>query len=92
MCAIVVQKSSAMAFKNKKTQIMNLSELLHKRILIATKERSYGEQTVSEFLILEISPSQNWIKVQDMNGRKYWKHSSTVTPIEVLLVLEKSPK
>jgi hypothetical protein len=71
---------------------MNLSELLHKRVLVAEKERGYNsKQTVEEIKILEISPSGNWVKTQNMNGNKYWKHSSDIVPMEVLASLETKP-
>jgi len=71
---------------------MNVTELLHKRILITVNERGYSsKQTVEEVKILEIAPSGNWIKVQNMDGRKYWKHTSDVVPIEILANLEVKP-
>ena len=71
---------------------MQFKDLLHKRILVSRKARSYGtEQIVEELKILEIAPSGNWIKVMDMNARKYWKHYSDITPIEVLAMVEKRP-
>lgn len=68
---------------------MNIHELLHKRILVSEKERGYSsKQTLEEIKILEISPSGNWVKIQNMNGNKYWKHSSDIVPIEVLSSLD----
>ena len=70
---------------------MEIHELLHKRILTLSKER-YGERkTVEELKILEISPSGNWTKVQNMNGNKYWVHSSDIVPVEVLAKIEIKP-
>lgn len=64
---------------------MNIQELLHKRILVAENERGYSSnKTVKEIKILEISPSGNWVKIQNDNGNKYWLHSSDVIPVEVL--------
>ena len=71
---------------------MKLEELLHKRILVIQKERGYSPtQTVEELKILEISPTGNFVKIQNMNGNKYWRHSSDLVPIEVLLSLETKP-
>jgi hypothetical protein len=71
---------------------MNISELLYKRVLVAEKERSYNsKQTVEEIKILEISPSGDWVKIQNMNGNKYWKHSSDIVPIEILASIETKP-
>ena len=71
---------------------MNLQDLVHKRILVVEKERGYSsKQTVEELKILEVSPSGNYVKTQNMNGNKYWKHSSDIIPIEVLASLETKP-
>lgn len=69
---------------------MTIIHLLHKRVLVAEKENSYSnKKTVKEIKILEISPSQNWVKIQGDNGSKYWVHYSDITPIEVLEFLNK---
>lgn len=69
---------------------MTISDLLHKRVLVAEKENSYGSQkTVKEIKVLEISPSKNWVKIQNDRGNKYWKHYSDIVPIEVLEGLNK---
>ena len=69
-----------------------IKDLVHKRVLVSEKESRYSrDQIVKEILIMEVSPSGNFTKVRDMDGRRYWKHTSEITPIEVLLNLEKSP-
>jgi hypothetical protein len=72
---------------------MTAQDFLHKRILVTIKKRmNYSEvQTVEEIKILEVSPSGNWIKTQDMDGRKYWKHYADLVIVEVLQTLEKNP-
>jgi len=72
---------------------MNIQDLLHKRVLVAEKERGYSSsnKTVKEIKILEIAPSGNWVKIMNDNGNKYWLHSSDITPIEVLSSLEHKP-
>jgi len=69
----------------------HISELVHKRILVAEKEQSFSHKsTVVELKILEVSPSQNWVKVQNTFGQKYWKPVGDIVPIEVLAsVLDK---
>jgi len=63
----------------------NIQDLLHKRILVATKDTGYRQSsTVEEVKILEISPSGNWIKIQNQNGAKIWKSAADVVPIEIL--------
>ena len=68
-----------------------MKKLLGKRILIAEK-RGYGPGTVYEYKILEVSPSEKFVKVMDDNGRKYWKNSVDITPIEILEQKEPYPK
>lgn len=69
-----------------------IKDLVHKRVLVVENARiGSRDQVVQEVLIMEVSPSGNFTKIRDMNGRKYWKHTSDVTPIEVLLNLETSP-
>lgn len=64
---------------------MTILDLLHKRILVTEKSNGYNSKTtVEEIKILEISPSGNWVKIQNMNGQKYWKNYSDINPIEVL--------
>lgn len=64
---------------------MDLTTVLHKRVLVAEKDRGFSnKQTVEEIKILEIAPSGNWIKIQNMNGNKYWRHVSDINVIEVL--------
>jgi len=72
---------------------MTIKDLLHKRLLVAEKEGRYSEnKTVKEIKLLEISPSNNWVKIMDDNGRKYWVHQSDIIPMEILTSLEKPPK
>jgi len=67
---------------------LNIQDLLHKRILVAEKQNSYSsEKIVKEIKILEISPSNSFVKIMNDNGNKYWKHSSDIIPIEILQAL-----
>jgi hypothetical protein len=79
------------AEKNKET-IMNMTEVLHKRVLVAEKTSHYGHSSsVTEFLIMEVSPSKNFVKIRDFNGRRYWRACVDIQVIEVLESLEKTP-
>lgn len=72
--------------------VENISDLLHKRILVAEKTGRYNEsQTLEELKILEISPSEKYIKIQNMNGQKFWKLSVDIKPIEILKISEVNP-
>lgn len=66
---------------------MRIFDLLYKRILVAERTGYASTQKVEEIKILEISPSGNWVKIQNMNGNKFWKSVSDITPIEVLAVI-----
>lgn len=64
---------------------MNIHELLNKRILVKNEKRQlFGNSEIIELIIIEISPSENWVKVRNMNGNKYWQLSSSLAVIEVL--------
>jgi len=76
-----------------KHNTMNLKELVHKRILVAEKQQGYNaKQTVEEYKILEVSPSGNFVKLQNMNGNKFWKTSADIIPIEILIETETKPR
>lgn len=66
---------------------MTVSELIGKRVLV--KGQHYGKTIVEEFKIIEISPSTEWIKVQNQYGNKYWKSKNDIFVVEVLLTIEK---
>jgi hypothetical protein len=71
---------------------MNLTHLLYRRVLMAAKRNGFDSTcTVEEFTILEISPSGKFIKIRNMDGRKYWKVISDIQIIETLETIEKSP-
>lgn len=72
---------------------MNIFDLLHKRILIVEKSGGFTQnQKIEEIEILEISPSGKWVKIQNMNGNKFWKMSSDIVPVEILFQIEEKPK
>ena len=72
---------------------MNIQELINKRCLLVGCG-GYNSQEVQEFKILEVSPSGQWVKIQSINGTKYWKPVTKVSLVEVLkdLVSEPRPK
>ena len=39
---------------------------------------------IEEYRILEISPSQEWVKLLDQNGRRFWKRINEVALLEFL--------
>lgn len=66
---------------------MVITELLNKRVLISKKE-GYGNPTVEEVKVLEVSPSGNWVKLMNINGNKYWRPVVNIALIETLIDLE----
>lgn len=60
-----------------------MEELLHKRILVVARGIGSNKE-IEELKVLEISPAKNWVKVMNLDGKKYWTHSSNITVIEVL--------
>lgn len=70
---------------------MKITELLNERVLITAKER-FGTNTVCEVKVLEISPSENWVKLMNIHGLKYWKPIADISLVEVLKKIEKCPK
>ena len=65
---------------------MNVSEILGKRVLAILGSSSYS-RTVQECKILEVSPSGNWVKVMNIDGRKFWYSIQNVQRVEVLIDL-----
>lgn len=72
---------------------MNIQELVNKRCLFSVGV-GYNNQEVQEMKILEVSPSGQWVKMQSINGTKFWKPVTKVSLVEVLkdLISEPCPK
>jgi len=74
---------------------MTLKELVGKRCLLRLADEKWrasnGDSNVDEYKILEVSNSQNWVRIQNVNGRKFWKAASNVAFIEQLVQFEKCP-
>lgn len=66
---------------------MEICELIGKRILVSEKD-SYRTVKITEVKVMEVSPSGNWTKIMDMNGRKYWRTTTEIALIEVLVDLK----
>lgn len=67
---------------------MNVSKLLGRRVLLKISGRSYGKQEVTEYKVLEVSPSGNWLKIQNIYGNKFWKPLQEVAFVEELQELD----
>jgi hypothetical protein len=70
-----------------------MKKFLYKRILVLVKSGRYYDKSVNaeELKVLEISPSGEWVKVMDQYGKKYWKDTGSIDPIEVLEEKEECP-
>ena len=71
---------------------MNIRDCIGKRCLLSVKESRYTPSQVSEFKIVEVSPSGNWVKLQNIYGNKFWSNTQTVSLVEELIQFEASPK
>lgn len=67
-------------------------ELIGKRCLLRVTTGSYLEKGVTEYRIVEISPSGNWVKLQNIYGNKYWKAICDVLFVEELIDLKAARK
>lgn len=70
---------------------MNILDLVGKRALLKINVSAYTRGDVQEYRVLEVSPSGNWAKLMDMNGRKYWKLLSDIGFVEELKTIERPP-
>ena len=62
-----------------------LSELIGKRVLIT--ERTFGymfSPDIHEVKIIEVSPSGEYMCVEDVNGSISWHHKDDIIILEVL--------
>lgn len=75
----------------KEVKRVELKNLLHQRILCGEKGGYHNSSTVfaQEYKVLEISPSNEWIKLQNLDGRKYWKRTAEIVLLEVLEIIQK---
>ena len=64
---------------------MNIRELVGKRILGKTTRSTYPRDAeISEYRVIEVSPSGNWVKLQNLYGSKFWKPVTDVSYVEEL--------
>jgi len=64
-----------------------IDNLIGKRCLIKETER-FGNKGITEVKFIELAPSRNWVKMMNSYGNKYWKATSEIQVIEVLLDLK----
>jgi hypothetical protein len=62
---------------------MDMNEYVGKRCLLIVAVK-FCSGVVEEFKVLELSPSGNWVKLMNLNGRKLWKALSEISFVELL--------
>lgn len=67
---------------------MNITDLLGKRCLLQVGIDPYKQRVITEFKILEISPSGNWVKLMNIHGNKFWRTVTEISFIEELIDLK----
>ena len=71
-----------------KKATMLITECLGKRCLLKVGNRfDFGSQ-VTEYRVLEISPSGGWVKLMNMYGNKFWKPLAELALVEILQDLD----
>lgn len=62
-----------------------MNDLVGKRMLLTVgPTRGWSAKTVEEYKILEISPSGNWVKLQNIHGNKFWRARAEIAVVEEL--------
>lgn len=68
---------------------MNITQLIGKRCLLKIgSSSSWNRQEVTEYRVLEISPSGNWVKLMNIHGSKFWKPVTECSLVEELTELK----
>ena len=63
---------------------MAIIELVGKRVLLKVGVGSFRGSDVTEYRILEVSPSGVWVKLMNLNGHKFWKPLADIAFVEEL--------
>ena len=63
---------------------MNIQELIGYRVLLKVSGGRFSNESVTEYKILEIAPSGNWVKLQNIGGNKFWKSLTEISFVEKL--------
>ena len=61
-------------------------EVVGERCLLTLAGAGYGMPSgrIDEYRVLEISPSQNFVRLQTVDGRKFWRSVAEIRLVEVL--------
>lgn len=68
---------------------MNIRDLVGRRCLVTLSKslQNYRREDTQEVKIIEVSPSGQWTKVQNLYGTRFWLPTSGVALVEVLTEL-----
>ena len=67
---------------------MNFQDILNKRCLLKiSNPNRFTKADVTEFKVLEISPSGAWVKLLNLNGYKFWRAGVDISFVEELVDL-----
>ena len=73
--------------KTQGEKVMNITDLLGKRCLLKVGT-GYRSPEITEYKIVEISPSGNWVKLMNIHGNKFWRAVTEIAFIEELIDLK----
>ena len=68
--------------------LMDIQLLIGKRCLLKLGASKYSPVPVDEYKIIELSPSEMWVKLQNIHGNKFWKSITEISYVEELLSIE----
>jgi len=71
---------------------MNIANLVGKRVLLKVGNSGYERNTdVTEYRVIEISPSGIWAKLMNLYGHKFWKPVQEIAFVEELREIRPAP-
>ncbi len=72
---------------------MNIGELVGKRVLLRVGTSGFVRTAeVTEYRVLEISPSGVWVLLMNLYGTKFWKPVQELSFIEELREIKPAPR
>lgn len=62
-----------------------MDDLVGKRMLLKVSNGGiHCGAAIEEYRILEVSPSGGWVKLQNLNGNKFWRSRNDIAVVEEL--------
>lgn len=69
----------------------HIDQYVGSRVLATIKENSRYSSSIEEYRILEVSPSGNYVRLCNTNGKKFWMMITDVAIVECLRLPEAHP-